>query len=388
MKPFVTQLFKENDPMDKHNTIHRIISRHSGKRLVIFGAGNGGLYIFYHALELGREAEYFVDNGKVGTQFCHKEVRSPYDLMYEDTENLLVIIGINQQNAVRSAVQQLEGMGFIQGENFEIPEFGQLYAPANYLDPLLAYSRMDDLPGFKLTRSTGKNPLKIVCLGGSTSDWSFGGFTCWAEFYRQLLENAGISVDLYNGAIAGYYSSMELLKLIRDVIPMNPDCILLLNGVNDGNQTPVPGHPMHHTYTQKVFDKLSSMENNSDLEINSAVEGVLYGPEDHTAAEEVYLRNMQMMNSLCREFSIAFFPVLQPTGIFPGKNDWQLPLYEFYQKVTALVSKYPFITDGSKWLDNQLPLYFDYVHYNEAGNRILAEKFFALTYPVIKELKR
>ncbi len=373
--------------MDKHNTIHKIISRHPGKKLVIFGAGNGGLYIFYHALECGLEAEYFVDNLKSGTEFCHKEVRSPYDLMYEDPEKLLVVVGINQQSAIRSIVQQLEGIGFVQGENFEIPEFGQLYAPADYLDPLLAYSRKDDLPGFKLTRSTGKNPLKIVCLGGSTSDWSFGGYTCWADFYHQLLENAGIAVDLYNGAIAGYHSSLELLKLIRDVIPMKPDCVLLLNGVNDGNQAPLANHPMHHAYTGKVFDKLTSLENNCDLEINSIVKGVLYGPEDHTSPAEVYLRNMRMMNSLCREFSIAFFPVLQPTRIFPGKDDWQLPLYDFYQKVTADISKYPFITDGSFWLDNQRLLYFDYIHYNEVGNRILAEKFFTLTYPVIKELK-
>ena len=374
--------------MDKQNTIHKIISRHPGKKLVIFGAGNGGLYIFYHALERGLEAEYFVDNLKSGTEFCRKEVRSPYDLMYEDPENLLVITGINQQSSITSAVQQLEGMGFIQGKNFEIPEFGQLYAPANYLDPLLAYSRMDDLPGFKVTRSPGKNPLKIVCLGGSTSDWSFGCFTCWAEFYRQYMEDAGISVDLYNGAISGYHSALELLKLIRDVIPMKPDCVLLLNGVNDGNQSPVAGHPMHHVYTGKVFDKLKGQADNSDLEINSALEGVLYGPEDHTSPAEVYFRNMRMMDSLCREFSIAFFPVLQPTGIFPGKNDLQLPLYDFYEKVTADIGKYPFITDGTLWLDNQLPLYFDYIHYNENGNRILAEKFFALSHPVIRELKK
>ena len=46
--------------MDNRNTIHRIIARHPGKKLVIFGAGNGGLYIFYHALERGVEAEYFL----------------------------------------------------------------------------------------------------------------------------------------------------------------------------------------------------------------------------------------------------------------------------------------------------------------------------------------
>ena len=308
--------------------------------------------------------------------------------MYEDLEKLLVIIGINQQSAIHNVVEQLEGMGLIQGKNFEIPEFGQLYAPANYLDPLLAYSRMDELPGFKLSRSAGKNPLKIVCLGGSTSDWSFGNYTCWAEFYRRKLENAGIAADLYNGAVAGYHSSLELLKLIRDVIPMKPDCILLLNGVNDGNQSPLAGHPMHHSYTQKVFDKFKCPENNSDLEINSAVEGVLYGPEDDTPPVEVYLRNMRMMYSLCKEFSIAFFPVFQPTGIFPGENPWQMPLYDFYEKVSAVINQYPFITDGTLWLDNSLPLYFDYIHYNEAGNRILAEKFFALTYPVLKELKK
>lgn len=372
--------------MSQQNVISKIISRHPGKKLVIFGAANGGLYVFYHALECGVEAEYFVDNNKAGTFFCRKEVRYPCDLMYEDPDKLLIIVGINQSDAVKSVVEQLEGMGFVCGENIELPEFGELYAPADYLDPLLSYSRMNDLPGFKVTRSTGKNPLKIVCLGGSTSDWSFGGYKCWGEFYWNMLNEAGVNADFYNGAIAGYHSSLELFKLIRDVIPLKPDCLLLLNGVNDGNQSPLPRHPMHHSYTGKTFECFINKERTSELQINGEVNGVLFGIEDDSSAFEVYQRNMRMMKVLCDEFKILFFPVLQPTKTFQKSVIPDMSLEKFYSEAHEKLP--PFITNGINWLENEENVYFDYIHYSEIGNCKIAKKFFDLTVHSLKELKK
>ena len=374
--------------MSNTDTIQKILSKHPGKKLVIFGAGNGGLYVHYHALEAGAATAFFVDNTKAGTTFCRLPVLSPYDLMYEDPEKLLVIIGVNQQNAVAEILEQLAGIGLQEGFNVEVPEFGNMYAPADYLDPLLAYSRMDDLPGFKVNRSTTEKPLKIFCLGGSTSDWSFGGYRCWGDFYCQILAENGIAADFYNGAMAGYHSSLELLKLIRDVIPMKPDVLLILNGVNDGNQYPLAHHPMHHAYTGKVFERFAAPENASGLEINGAIKGVLYGPEDDTSALETYFRNMRMMKSLCDEFKIRFFPVLQPTKTFQKAVIPDMPLVKFYSEAVNALALHTFIADGTQWLGEGENMYFDYIHYNENGNRRIAQKFFELTIPALKELKK
>ena len=374
--------------MTQKNIIHETVANHPGKKLIIFGAGNGGLYVYYHALEYGVQTAYFVDNQKAGSEFCHREVRSPYDLMYENPEEILIIIGVNQSNALKSIISQLEGMGLKKGEHFVIPEFGSLYAPADYLDPLLAYSRMDDLPGFKVNRSTAEKPLKIFCLGGSTSDWSFGGYRCWGDFYCQILAENGIAADFYNGAMAGYHSSLELLKLIRDVIPMKPDVLLILNGVNDGNQYPLAHHPMHHAYTGKVFERFAAPENASGLEINGAIKGVLYGPDDDTSALETYFRNMRMMKTLCDEFKICFFPVLQPTKTFQKAVIPDMPLVKFYSEAVTNLALHTFIADGTQWLGEGENMYFDYIHYNENGNRKIAQKFFELTLPALKELKK
>lgn len=373
--------------MTAQNTIHRLLNQHQGKKLVIFGAGNGGLYIHYHALECGVQTAYFVDNHKAGETFCRLPVLSPFELMYEDPEKLLVVIGVNQRSFVDSIVEQLKGMGLSEGKNFEIPEFGNLYAPADYLDPLLGYSRKNELPGFKVLHSGASDPLKVFCLGGSTSDWSFGGYRCWGDFFWRMLNDVGLAADFYNGAVAGYHSSLELLKLIRDVIPLKPDCLLVLNGVNDGNQKFLEHHPMHHSYSGKVFERFTGPGNTAGLEINGEIKGVLYGPDDDSSPVEVYVRNMRMMKALCDEFKILFFPVLQPIRKFQESLVSDMALVKFYSDAVKAVSALPFMTDGSNWLGSGDDLFFDYIHYNETGNRKIAEKLLELAFPMLKERK-
>ena len=58
--------------MTQKNIIHETVARHPEKKLIIFGAANGGLYVYYHALECGVQAAYFVDNRKAGGEFCHR----------------------------------------------------------------------------------------------------------------------------------------------------------------------------------------------------------------------------------------------------------------------------------------------------------------------------
>lgn len=85
---------------------------------------------------------------------------------------------------------------------------------------------------FTDSSKTNSKKIKIVVSGGSTSDNFFLDHN-WpkALFYRFL--ESGYSIDIYNGAVAGYGTTQELLKLKRDVLPLNPDIFITYNGVNE-----------------------------------------------------------------------------------------------------------------------------------------------------------
>ena len=366
-----------------------IVRRSAGRTVVIFGAGATGQYIFFRLRQFGVDPAFFVDNRRAGEQFCGLPIRSPYDLLYEDAATLTVVLGLSLAADAEAVLRQLEGLGCMESCLVEWPSFGQLYAPVDWLDPLLGYSRESDLPGIRLYPGRSAAALKLAVLGGSTSDWSFGGFRSWPEFLREELAAAGIDVTLYNGAIAGYFSGQELLKLLRDILPLQVDLLIVMDGVNDGNQQRVERHPFYHPYQLRIFDGFSPEKEGKQLAINRAVKGVLTGVEDDTPRVESWLRNLRTMRAVCREFGIVFLPFLQPTASV-GRHarqgeEGREALCEFYRQARAAVAESGFITDASAALEEAEEVYFDHLHYNENGNRVLA-RFVAER--ILPELRR
>ena len=352
------------------NPIARLLGKYHGKKIIVFGAGSGGQTVFYT-----------VDNARAGTSFCGLPVKSPYDLLHEDSSLILVIIGACRDSDAAEMKTQLEGMGLNEGIHFEFSRLGELYAPLDYVDPHLGYNRMDDLMGFKVFGIPDPGAKKIVILGGSTSDHSFGGFKSWPEALHGALIQKGESAVIYNGAIAGYTSGQNLLKLVRDVMPLCPDIVISFEGINDAVQGRVSGHPLVHPYAASTFEVMFQATSKNSISINQELKGITFGVPDPIGKVQAWMRNLRAMNAVCREFGIRFFPFLQPNSFVDpaaitqsSNDDAQIEtIREFYREATKMAANSGFVTDATAALNGIADAYFDFVHYSANGAEALAE---------------
>jgi lysophospholipase L1-like esterase len=293
-------------------------------------------------------------------------------------------------------------------------------------DPLLgyAYSNSQDIPllhneeyknGLIYIGNQDNPRITIAVLGGSTSDISYEG--SWLRPFFNLLKNN--EVLLVSAAMSGYSTSQELLKLIRDVIPQNPDVVISLNGVNDLGfmHTSSPKFPLMHKYQVNIGEylvrkfgaesKASSFLNkysaigrkptgmNSSLSLGS----LILGYENDISPSESWFRNLKMAKALCDSFSIKYIAFLQPVfgiGKYKGTKEdensfldyahsmnlvhgkkYNFCLNSFYRnarKVTLELDDY--IIDFVDVFEGHHDVYSDARHPNTKGNDILAKNIF------------
>lgn len=179
--------------------------------------------------------------------------KSVEDLLYED--DYLILVNGDAKEA-RKLAGKLGALGMCEGR-----EYTYLHSPAyrgrnlsinEALDLNLGYTYMMDKrhPGFQVLGMDKESDYRIVLLGGSTTDGWLYEFKSWADFlYEKCI---GYHVTIFNGGISGYTSTQELVKLLRDGITLNPDMIILYDGVNDawGNYR---HKPYSFTYLESVF---------------------------------------------------------------------------------------------------------------------------------------
>ncbi len=227
---------------------------------------------------------------------------------------------------------------FLVAPRQEIPRFGK-YALFNRLDPHLGFAHQPEvvkrpistphhlLPGFVVYQendSQDADDLRIVTLGGSTTDpWMYGH--SWPEELARLLAAAGIEAVVINGGVGGYSSNQELLKLIRDVLEIEPDIVLTYNGLNDAiGYAPWPT-PMIHPYQRTLFRHTANPTRNSRLAPNAVhfvrqlvrrrdagVVDVSYGVDTRRSAGEFTVRNIDVMRHVCDGMGVEYLAFVQP----------------------------------------------------------------------------
>ncbi|MFD0916462.1 acyltransferase family protein [Pseudahrensia aquimaris] len=93
-------------------------------------------------------------------------------------------------------------------------------------------------PGFGVHRPKQGDYFKIVVLGGSTSDPYLAvrrKEPPWSLFLYNHCRKTG-NCGIWNGAVGGFGSNQDLLKFIRDVVPIKPDLVVSLHGSNELNR--------------------------------------------------------------------------------------------------------------------------------------------------------
>lgn len=256
-----------------------------------------------------------------------------------------------------------------------------------------SYKEGEKYPGFVVYGEENENDYKVVTLGASTTDGNINWDKSWPCFlYERISEKKKVTV--YNGGIAGYSSGQELIKLIRDVIPLKPDLVIVYDGHIDIGNTDTR-KPYAFPYLEKIF-KFAG-EN-----MNGLTEGIETdtGIVRMNTAFENWLSNIEIMQAVTSLRGIRFLSFIQPSRLIMGGSKvdrWRFshisfwlegylkPYLDFKREIQdrRIEDSHEYITDLTGIFDDNPEVYMDAVHVYEKGNEIIADAIVGTIYEKI-----
>lgn len=283
---------------------------------------------------------------------------------------------------------------------YKINEFRSSFK-YNKLDPFLGwgYDSIGIATKYKLKNNciflsnyVNKNDtLKIFITGGSTSDVFLFDYNYPIYLYKKIIEQK-INFEIYIGAVGGYGTSQELLKLIRDGIAIQPDIHISYHGANDYDNPyysteyikDILSNTLENSNSSKLFPNiysflkniLRSKENNFDLKLIEFVPNPL----------EQWTKNMNIMYGISKVYNYKFHGILQPVAGIGNlqqidKDSNILGYKIFYPYAKNYIQEYRinYLHDFTKIYDGITNMPFiDDCHPKEAYQNIIADSIFRI----------
>ena len=299
----------------------------------------------------------------------------------------------------KEKVKKLDELGFRYFEDYICCGYLQDITAVrkNVLDVNLGYSYVSQskYPGFAVYGSEKKENYKIVTLGGSTTDDSLYPFKSWTQLLYEKLE--GRNMTVYNGGVGGYVSGQELLKLIRDVLRLEPDMVIVYDGFNDAEMS--SQYPFMFNYLDKIFEYAGS-HIETDTYIEDTNEAICRGIISKRDKFENWLSNIRTMYAITKERNISFFSFCQPVlcskiGKSVAEKNMLLSMMsskaanrieESFRNYMRQMDNIPdYMYDLSYIFDNETDIYMDECHVWEKGNHIIAQEIKKIILPAIEK---
>jgi len=235
--------------------------------------------------------------------------------------------------------------------------------------------------------------FRLMVLGSSTTQFPLGK---WPQYLTMMLGKRLGPTLTFNGATSGYFSSIELLKVLRDAPGIRPDLIVSMSGIADiGFLHARPTTPLLHRNSGTIANFLVGKA--------KAFSRVSYGVPQKIEPHELWLRNTRLTRVIAEELGIPYIVFLEPTlargGLNPCAKEEQLMNSDkmnrhlpntgrsykeeanfFYDRVQeALAARpeyYDHIVDISNVFEGHSIVYRDFRHANERGNKLIARRMF------------
>jgi hypothetical protein len=234
------------------------------------------------------------------------------------------------------------------------------------------------------------------------------------------MEKRKIKGTIFCGGTSGYTTSNDLLKLLRDVLEIDPDIVVSYGGVNDFQMR--RDFKMHnfysHRYAKSKYSKpqpryvifpnllryLTRVKEKEGLTPMELYDGI----KSKLNETEYMIRNWRIMNEICKLHNIKFYAVVQPCvgSTESTRNDEKLiettwrkdylhndelwracfdVVVNNYNLIKDEIPKYNFMYDFSDIFDEQdlsviYPYDKDWHHVSQEGNRIVAENMFQMLF--------
>lgn len=369
-------LHRDLDAIQEVNPFVRIYNAMTqGRKFILYGTHEPYSAIWrklFRYLELDFESVVDDEPERGG------DVKNVYDLMYESSDNILLVLGFDTYNWSR-VCDNLKKMGFSGKSVLGMHQFEQLALDATVdiqLGHIMLYEGegLEQYVGYQMYGVEGKDKYKIVTLGGSTTADTVYRVKSWPNCLYDKMKSER-DVVIYNAAVDAYTSCQELLKLLRDVCALRPNLVISFSGFND-LMTRENGNPFLPIYLGVVWESIPVRHWGGCLK-QLPVEEELKGFDFWYKMEEI-------MNSVSSIFGFRFLCFAQPM-LFSQENlsqekrwifekDGRKSAIEFRKKAEGI--KQEWFIDMTDMLDDFPEVFFDLIHVNEEGNRMIAEHIY------------
>lgn len=302
-----------------------------------------------------------------------------------------------------AAADKLDAWGYAAGSDYRwIKRYGNENLRAVYAyDPMLGFNSLGDAatPGFFRYGSASPGAKRIVVLGGSTADQDTFLGTSWPEMLAQVISESGVDACVYNGAVTGFTSAQELMKLLRDVPALRPHAVIFYSGIN--NIHLVSGQPFMTDYQIKLANTLDAAAlptvNLGHLE---PYRGLIHDAKGFDKAAW-WMNHMELALTYCELIGAVPHVFLQP-NLMTKPKECLLPEEREYLINRSFMGRMGLTPEGygaiaqqlcsavesrlpSSWLHDLThvldhageALYYDGIHVSDAGNAIIAQGVWA-----------
>lgn len=399
--------------------------RCEGKKIYIYGTGELAQELKNYLRINSLDVAAFLDDN-IDTKIDNIQIFNPIEVLYQKEGSFFVILAKDDESYGISREKFLN-IGLIEDIDFtyytEIPGTNELF----HYDVSLSFSRVrQKYQGFEVFGDeSNQNAIRIVALGGSTTECSLFYVKGWVRFLVDYLHENGIPAVVYGGGVSSYTSSQELLKLIRDVIPLNPDIVISYSGVNDLYSFPKPEELQRYRrpfitrfQVQFINDILDRLTKEVGIPVVNAPSWnqkghttAYFGLQNDKSSAQFWIDNMRMMNRLCEEFGIKFYSFFQPfrfNGVYKssrtqqiihsrrdltcipedeGQKRWGDSVKSEVEKIRRTIKDYDFIKDFSGIFNNETNVFYDTTHVYEKGNIIIAKNILETILPQLLQYK-
>ncbi len=354
-----------------------------GKKVVIIGNDQLSLYFYNEIKKIIPENIWGITvYGKSTIELDHEvETRDFNELFYEDTEQLVFYVMERAQHFKIQGILLVELQ--VPKENIRIvfPDLGAMVRDT--YDVQLGYTRISEMPGFVTFRDEKykEASYRIVTLGGSTTDPTYGNQKSWSEILYEQLKKLNKNIEVICGGICSYTSTQELYKLIRDVLELKPNLVISYSAINDFLESYfVKEHPYILQYQMDIIQK--SVEegkmNDTLAEITVPITKVTCGIESKKSIAKHWIDCERMMYAICKEYSVDFLAFLQPyfmEGNIFLTQEQLVAVKKNYDEVKRIMemTKREWLIDFTHIFKGKESVYFDLCHVYEQGNRIIVK---------------
>ncbi|MDR0605719.1 MAG: SGNH/GDSL hydrolase family protein [Bacteroidales bacterium] len=372
------------------NRLSVALNNHYNKEFIIYGINETSMEIYSIFKEHDINKIYlFVDDYAEKPYIDNIPVINKYDLLLEDLSDKYILCIKPEKDFAWEVSQYFLDLGLNIADDFIDILHEKNHSTINRKllpDVTLLSSRIGDIPGFTVFGESKKANRKIiVTLGGSTSDSGYDNYTSWPEYFYRKISALDENFVVYSGGISGYSSTQELIKFIRDVVPLRPYLVISYGGVNDI-------YPLVHDSASNRFDR-PFIGKRTDMFFEKTINNAslcLYGLHHNQEIWEYWVDNMRIMYSTAKEFGFKFLGILQPTFPVSGSylssnnrynyNKYYIAHYNYpenwiqaaFEKTSGLLRQYAYLLDYTKIFSGMKDIFVDQNHVTPKGNNLIA----------------